>query len=188
MKKLKVISLIILTVFLCLIVFLRANLKNSDDAYKFEQSVNKSLNNALTDVTRYDSIENLRYKTLINNKDVKINKLNHDVYIVNYWATWCLPCQVEIPHLKNIVRIYKNKVKVIGISKDKNVRLVTQYLKQNKLPYDIVMNSVDIEQNFGPITSVPQTLFYDKDYNLIHKKKGYTSLETLTDTVESMLN
>ena len=50
------------------------------------------------------------------------------------------------------------------------------------------MNSIEIERNFGPITSIPQTFFYDKDYKLIHKSKGYTSLETLTQKVESILN
>ena len=178
MKKFKLVSFIILLSFLALIVFLRSNLVKSEDAYAFEQSITQNT---------YDSIKNLRYKTL-ENKNVQINALNHDVYIVNYWATWCVPCQVEIPHLKTILRKYKNKVKVIGISKDGDVKLVKQYLKRNNLPYDITMNSIEIERNFGPITSIPQTFFYDKDYNLIHKSKGYTSLETLTKKVDSILN
>ena len=50
------------------------------------------------------------------------------------------------------------------------------------------MNTIKIEQNFGPISTIPYTFFYDKNYALKSKSRGYTSLETLIENIDNILN
>ena len=37
------------------------------------------------------------------------------VYVVEFWATWCQPCKLSMPHLSTLARQYKNKVTIIGV-------------------------------------------------------------------------
>ena len=55
------------------------------------------------------------------------------VYVMEFWATWCGPCIVSMPHLSKLQEEYGDSVKIIGVSSEKNVDIVTEFLeKTNK--------------------------------------------------------
>ena len=52
------------------------------------------------------------------------------VYVVEFWATWCGPCVSSMPHLSGIQEEYGNTVKVVGVSSEKELNTVTEFLKK----------------------------------------------------------
>ncbi len=91
-----------------------------------------------------------------------------------FWATWCAPCQQEIPMLCELHKEYGDKgLAVVGISSDASLKAVKMYLKKNTLPY---INLHDVKQEAGrayDARSIPYTLLIDKSGRVVKSWRGW---------------
>ena len=110
------------------------------------------------------------------------------IYIVNFWATWCGPCLIEIPELMNIQLEYASKgVQVIGVSVDDSESEVIPFLARRPIAYPIVMESDQIKTNFGLISAVPTTFILNSNGDIIEKLLGYQPREKITEILNQNL-
>ncbi|MDA1353526.1 MAG: TlpA disulfide reductase family protein [bacterium] len=102
------------------------------------------------------------------------------VIVINFWATWCPPCQAEIPHLIKAHGTYAEKgVRIIGISLDDYQADAQAFAVQHRIPYSIAMGNRELTAIFGGISSIPTTFILDANYRVLDMILGYTSMETL---------
>ena len=152
---LKIIS-IFLTIFIILVFFFALNI---DKKYSTEKIVGKNL-------------DNFEIKFLQNDKIFKkIDLTNDTYYLINIWASWCLPCRKEHPAL---MRLQKEKnLKLIGINfKDKKVNAYN-FLKETGNPYDISLRDSDGTDSitFG-VYGVPESILINKEHKIVKKFIG----------------
>tara|TARA_Y200000002_G_scaffold362824_1_gene350268 strand:- start:464 stop:988 length:525 start_codon:yes stop_codon:yes gene_type:complete len=152
---LKIIS-IFLTIFIILVFFFALNI---DKKYSTEKIVGKNL-------------DNFEIKFLQNDKIFKkIDLTNDTYYLINIWASWCLPCRKEHPAL---MRLQKEKnLKLIGINfKDKKVNAYN-FLKELGNPYDISLRDSDGTDSitFG-VYGVPESILINKENKIVKKFIG----------------
>jgi cytochrome c biogenesis protein CcmG/thiol:disulfide interchange protein DsbE len=152
---LKIIS-IFLTIFIILVFFFALNI---DKKYSTEKIVGKNL-------------DNFEIKFLQNDKIFKkIDLTNDTYYLINIWASWCLPCRKEHPAL---MRLQKEKnLKLIGINfKDKKVNAYN-FLKEIGNPYDISLRDSDGTDSiiFG-VYGVPESILINKEHKIVKKFIG----------------
>mgnify|MGYP001304598562 FL=1 len=152
---LKIIS-IFLTIFIILVFFFALNI---DKKYSTEKIVGKNL-------------DNFEIKFLQNDKIFKkIDLTNDTYYLINIWASWCLPCRKEHPAL---MRLQKEKnLKLIGINfKDKKVNAYN-FLKELGNPYDISLRDSDGTDSitFG-VYGVPESILINKEHKIVKKFIG----------------
>ena len=152
---LKIIS-IFLTIFIILVFFFALNI---DKKYSTEKIVGKNL-------------DNFEIKFLQNDKIFKkIDLTNDTYYLINIWASWCLPCRKEHPIL---MRLQKEKnLKLIGINfKDKKVNAYN-FLKEIGNPYDISLRDSDGTDSitFG-VYGVPESILINKEHKIVKKFIG----------------
>jgi thiol-disulfide isomerase/thioredoxin len=105
----------------------------------------------------------------------RLNNGKDTTFVINFWATWCVPCRKEIPHFERLQREVKNtKVKVILLSLDnvsKANSAVKAYVKKQKLNNEVfVLNEPQKPPYFAKIEaswkgSLPATLMVNKAYN-----------------------
>ncbi|MBN2292494.1 MAG: TlpA family protein disulfide reductase [Pirellulales bacterium] len=92
------------------------------------------------------------------------------VVLVQYWATWCQPCVVEIANvLKNYELYHDRGFDVIGISIDEDKAALEDFLKKDKLPWPVLLDSEAKESNamrYG-VTGVPQLILVDKQGKVV---------------------
>ncbi|MDO8302105.1 MAG: TlpA disulfide reductase family protein [Sedimentisphaerales bacterium] len=68
-------------------------------------------------------------------------ELNGNVYVVEFWATWCPPCRDQIPHMKSLAKKYEDRnVVFIGLSADQSVDEVRAFVEKKKINYHIGMD------------------------------------------------
>jgi thiol-disulfide isomerase/thioredoxin len=72
------------------------------------------------------------------------------VYVMEFWATWCGPCVTSMPHLSGVQEEYGDKVKIIGVSSEKSTEIVTEFLaktnkRDNKLNNDRMRYTVAVD-------------------------------------------
>jgi thiol-disulfide isomerase/thioredoxin len=84
------------------------------------------------------------------------------VVVVNFWATWCLPCRREIPALSAIQDRHRDKLLVIGVLQD-NVTpdAARAFAAGLRMSYPIVASTFEIEQSFPWIEVLPMTFVVD---------------------------
>ena len=124
----------------------------------------------------------------VDGKPEDLTKFDGKIRVVDFWATWCPPCRVAVPHLNEIYRKYKDRgVTVIGISVDDNPRVVTAFEKESPIEYTSLMSSEDAEQAFGSIVGLPSTYILDREGRVYRSYVGAFPPEELEEDLEALL-
>jgi thiol-disulfide isomerase/thioredoxin len=97
------------------------------------------------------------------------------VVLLNFWATWCVPCKEEIPWFVEFERAYGDKgLAVIGVSVDEGGwKAVRPFVEAQKINYRVAVGDNDVAQRFGD--SVPFTMLISRDGRPLVKHSGITS-------------
>ena len=113
------------------------------------------------------------------------------VVMVNFWATWCRPCQAEIPALTATYHRHADAGFVLlGVmmdSDDVSDEELAAFAERYELDYPIVPLDSDIWNEFGPPDALPTTLIYDRTGKLRLRQRGALSEASLRDSVEELL-
>ncbi len=106
------------------------------------------------------------------------------VLVINYWATWCVPCVKEFPGLVALRRQYpESDLHLVGISVDYNIRPVENFLKQHKVNFPIYLDNGEISEMLS-IKSIPRTVIYSRSGEKILDHLGYISEESFLHVVD----
>ncbi len=91
----------------------------------------------------------------------KLSDFRGKALVLNFWATWCTPCRVEMPWLIDFSERYKDKgVEVLGISMDDgNPQVVADFVKQMKVTYPVLIGNHQVGDAYGGVRFLPQTFF-----------------------------
>ncbi len=96
---------------------------------------------------------------------VKLSDYKGKVVLLNFWATWCGPCKVEIPWFIEFEKTYKDRgYATLGVSMDDDGwQAVTPFVKQNALNYRVTVGNDRVAQLYGGIDSLPSTFLIDRE-------------------------
>jgi thiol-disulfide isomerase/thioredoxin len=111
------------------------------------------------------------------------------VIIVDFWATWCPPCRMEIPHFIDLYNEYRDKgLEIVGVTLDEGGEsVVSEFRDQYKINYTLVLGDEKVAQNYGGIRGIPTTFIIDKKGNIVNKHIGYTDKQVFEDEIKSLL-
>jgi thiol-disulfide isomerase/thioredoxin len=134
----------------------------------------------------------------LDGKDVTLAQYKGTLVLVDFWATWCDPCYVEIPWLIEMQQKYAAKgFTVLGVAMDEEGKsAVTPFLAKErfnvngqKLPmnYPIVIGNDDVADKFGGLLGYPTGFLVTRDGKIVKKFQGLTSFEEITKSIESQL-
>jgi len=130
--------------------------------------------------------------------DMAFSSLKGKVVLVNFWATWCEPCQVEIPWLIGFQQKYSSKgFTLLGVAMDDEGASVVAPFAQNKLfdvdgakvkmNYPIVIGSDDIAQKFGGLFGLPTSVLVSRDGKILKRYLGLINEADLSKEIQGQL-
>jgi len=122
-------------------------------------------------------------------KVVKLSDYQGKPLLVNFWATWCGPCRIEIPMLNDLHRKYAaSQLVILGVSTDVDgPQSIPPFLKEVPIVYPVVIAGDDAEEKFGGIWALPTTYFYSKDGKQIDKAIGLQSRDFFEERIHKIL-
>lgn len=102
-----------------------------------------------------------------------------EIIVMNFWATWCRPCLVELPHLNAIDKKYEDKgvdVVVISIDAAREVSKAKAYIKSRKYQFTALFDTeTSVVSQYNPSKAIPFTLIIDREMRIVHTHTGYVA-------------
>ncbi|MBI2956502.1 MAG: redoxin domain-containing protein, partial [Acidobacteria bacterium] len=120
----------------------------------------------------------------------RLSELRGKVVVVNFWATWCLPCRLEIPHFNRIYSRYRARgVEFIGVSVDDGGWAdIRKFEQEMPIDYPVVLDAQKkAAEAFGGLPGLPITIFIDREGRITHRNIGITDVDVLRSNIEAVL-
>jgi cytochrome c biogenesis protein CcmG/thiol:disulfide interchange protein DsbE len=134
----------------------------------------------------------------IDGKDLSLSQYKGKVVLVNFWATWCEPCQVEIPWLIEMQKRYAAQgFTVLGVAMDEEgAKVVTPWVEKERfdvngtksqMNYPIVIGNDEAADKFGGLLGYPTSVLVTRDGKIVKRITGIISPEEISKSIESQL-
>ena len=120
---------------------------------------------------------------------ISLSDLRGKVVLVNFWATWCGPCRVEVPWLVEFQRRYRSDgLVVVGVSVDDGARKrVQEFAREMRVNYAIALKDASLADAYGGLRYLPQTFFVGRDGTIVARSYGIVDREALEADVKLAL-
>ena len=107
-------------------------------------------------------------------KKLSIDDLKGKLVILNFWATWCPPCRLEMPSMEKIYREFKGEgLEVVAINFLEGPEPIKPFLKENDLTFTVLMDRAgEISQSYG-VHALPVTFLIGRGGNVLARSIGY---------------
>lgn len=127
----------------------------------------------------------------LNGTEVNLKEFRGKAVLLNFWATWCSPCRIEIPSMVELYKKYKDRdLEIIGVNLDKLGKSeVEKFSQEHKINFPVLLNpSGDVASLYGVVV-LPTTIILDRNGMIKSKIRGAVdwTAEANLKTVELLL-
>lgn len=125
--------------------------------------------------------------TIFGDSMIRLEAYRGKVVLLNFWATWCPPCQAEIPDLIRLHKEFADRLVVIGVSLDRgpNAReLVQDFYKKFNMNYPVIMGTDQMVMRYGGVSAIPTSFVINKEGRIVEKIVGLRNYSTFLDAVK----
>ena len=126
----------------------------------------------------------------MNGKEVTLSAYKGKVILLDFWATWCGPCKIEIPGFVEIYKKYEPLgLVVLGVSIDDPVDKLKPFALQFKMNYPVLvgLGHDDLQDAFGPLLGFPTSFLIRRDGTICRQHTGFMPKEQFEREIKSLL-
>ena len=126
----------------------------------------------------------------VSGKDVTLADFKGKVLLIDFWATWCGPCKVEIPHFVEFQEKFgKDGLQIVGISVDDPLEKLEPYVREMKMNYPVLqgLGHDDVQDAYGPILGIPVSVLVSRDGKICATHTGLTEKDVFEREIRALL-
>lgn len=132
-------------------------------------------------------------------RKVSLSDYKGRAVIVDFWATWCAPCKVEIPWLEQFHNQYASQgLEILGVSEDdldpddkaklaSEKKQIADKAIQLKMNYPVLIDDASVSTPYGGIDGLPTTFFIDRDGKVVASTVGLTPRDEIEADIKKAL-
>ena len=125
----------------------------------------------------------------LNGQPLTLSAYRGKVVLLDFWATWCVPCREEIPHFVELQQKYGDQgFQIIGISMDDSADPVPGFYQQFHMNYPVVMGNARIGEAYGGVLGLPIAFLIDRDGRIVAKHIGATNAPIFEKEISSLVD
>lgn len=111
------------------------------------------------------------------------------VVIINFWATWCIPCRAEIPGFVKQQKKHSDDLVIVGISMDGDgPDVVPQFMERFGMNYPVLYGDENVSRSYGGITGIPTTFVLDRNLVIQRVYIGYRPETVFAQDIEALIS
>lgn len=117
----------------------------------------------------------------------KLSDLRGQRVLLNFWASWCMPCRAEMPALDQARQHYADQgVTILAINRNELPETVARFITEQKIGLQAIVNtSGDIGDAYG-VTGLPISVFINRDGTIGFKQVGAMDESLITERIEAL--
>ena len=126
----------------------------------------------------------------LNGNDITLSAYKGKVILLDFWATWCGPCKVEIPYFIDLYTKYRAQgFQMLGFDVDDPLPQLKQYVQSMKMNYPVLIGQgrEDVLEAFGPMIGLPTTVIIGRDGKVCSTHTGLTLKATFEEAIKALL-
>jgi len=124
----------------------------------------------------------------LNGRKIDLADQKGKVVLLDFWATWCGPCRIEIPGFVKLQERYRDQgLVVIGVSLDDSVEPVRDFYREFNMNYAVAMGDQRMTELYGGILGLPTTFLIGRDGRIYAKHIGATDISVFEEELKELL-
>ena len=123
-------------------------------------------------------------------KNIKLSGLRGKAVLLNFWATYCGPCKIEMPWFVELQNQYGPQgFQIIGVAMDDaSTEDIAKFAKELGVNYPILLGKEEVGQSYGGVSVLPTTFFVDRDGKVIAREFGLQSRSVFVDHIKQAMS
>ena len=128
-------------------------------------------------------------KSVPDGQTVTLSSLRGKAVVVNFWATWCGPCKIEMPWLVELQKKYGDQgLQIVGITKDdSDEATIAKFTKKMGVNYTILVGDQHVQDLYGGVGGLPTSFFVNRSGKVVHEIIGLDSESKFEDAIKKAL-
>lgn len=126
----------------------------------------------------------------LDGKNLKLSDLRGKAVLLNFWATYCGPCKVEMPWFVEMQKEYGPQgFQVVGVAMDDaSTDEISKFAKEMNVNYPILIGKDSVADSYGGVSVLPTTFFVDRNGKLIAREFGLQSRSVFVDHIKQAMS
>src|SRR5580658_1391577 len=127
---------------------------------------------------------------LSTNQHVNLSDFRGKAVLLNFWATWCAPCKVEIPWFVDLQKQYGPQgLQIVGVAMDDtNAEIILKFAHDMGINYPVLQGTEKVADAYGGMEVLPTTFYLDREGKISQRVFGLVSYREVEDNVKALLN
>ncbi|MFD1849399.1 thiol-disulfide oxidoreductase ResA [Oceanobacillus bengalensis] len=121
-------------------------------------------------------------------ESIRLSDFKGQGIMLNFWGTWCKPCEEEMPYMQELYPVYKEKgIEIIAVSLDNTELVVDRFIDKYDLTFPIPHDKTGEVRDLYKIGPIPSSIFINPDGEIQRIVNGALSLESLENYFKEIL-
>jgi peroxiredoxin len=125
----------------------------------------------------------------LDGKQVRLSDFRGKAVLLNFWATWCAPCKIEMPWFVDLQKQYAAQgLQVIGVAMDDSgEQAIAKFTKEMGVNYPVLIGKESVGDAYGGVEFLPTTFFIDRQGKVVDRVFGLVGHSDIEDDVKKAL-
>ena len=125
----------------------------------------------------------------LDGKTVRLSDFRGKAVLLNFWATWCEPCKIEMPWIVDLQKKYASEgLQVVGVAMDDaGAEEITKFTQQMGVNYPVVIGKDEVGDAFGGLPFLPTTFYIGRNGKIVDKVLGIRGRGEIEDYIKKAL-
>jgi thiol-disulfide isomerase/thioredoxin len=126
----------------------------------------------------------------IDGKSMKLSDLRGKAVLLNFWATWCSPCKIEMPWFVELQNQYgADGLQIVGVAMDDASKEdIAKFAKDMGVNYPILIGKEAVGDAYGGVPALPESFFIGRDGKVVDKIIGLKGKSEIEDSIKKALS
>jgi thiol-disulfide isomerase/thioredoxin len=126
----------------------------------------------------------------LDGKSMRLSDLRGKAVLLNFWATWCVPCKIETPWLVELQNQYGHDgLQVVGVEMgDDSKDDIATFAKDMGVNYPVLIGKEAVGEAYGGVPALPETFFIGRDGKIVDKIIGLRGKSDIEDSIKKALD
>jgi peroxiredoxin len=125
----------------------------------------------------------------LDGKTIRLSDFRGKAVVLNFWATWCAPCKIEMPWFVDLQKQYGPAgVQFLGIAMDDaSTKEIAEFAQSVNVNYPILIGKEAVGDAYGGVQFLPETFYLDRDGKIVDKAFGLKGRGEIEDDIKKIL-